>query len=307
MRLTEDMQRVVREQALGFVATVRADGTPAVSPKGTTSVWDEEHLVFLHIHSDGTVANLAMNPAVEVNVVDPIRRKGYRFAGHADTVFGGARFEEIVKRFERDRSTDRRVVKAAVLIAVRAAHELISPAYDDGSTEEDVARRFFGRHHRLFESTFLVESDSERVTFRGGYEISIARISQVEDVVAVWARAYEHTPSHETDDCDAVRTLITAADGCLLVAEHDGRVIGSVIAAWDGWRANLYRLAVAPEHRRQGVARHLIAAGEARLRARGARRSSALVARDDAAAVALWTGAGYRDEPLTGRFVHELR
>ena len=71
MRLTEEMQHVVREQALGFVATVRAHGTPALSPKGTTSVWDEEHLVFLHIHSEGTVANLATHPDVEVNVVDP--------------------------------------------------------------------------------------------------------------------------------------------------------------------------------------------------------------------------------------------
>src|SRR4051794_14178055 len=81
MRLTEQMRRVVTEQSLGFVATVRPDGTPALSPKGTTRVWDDGRLVFLHLHSPGTVANLAANPAVEVNVVDPIRRKGWRFAG----------------------------------------------------------------------------------------------------------------------------------------------------------------------------------------------------------------------------------
>src|SRR3954470_9410072 len=77
MRLTEQMQRVVTEQSLGFVATVRPDGTPALSPKGTTRVWGDSRLVFLHIHSPGTVANLAVNPAVEVNVVDPILRKGW--------------------------------------------------------------------------------------------------------------------------------------------------------------------------------------------------------------------------------------
>jgi len=36
--LTADMQRVVREQRLGYVATVCPDGTPSLSPKGTTTV-----------------------------------------------------------------------------------------------------------------------------------------------------------------------------------------------------------------------------------------------------------------------------
>lgn len=89
------------------------------------------------------------------------------------------------------------------------------------------------------------------------------------------------------------------------MAEQGGRIVGTVIAGWDGWRANLYRLAVAPEHRSRGLARRLVAAGEAQLRARGARRASALVARDDPAAVAVWAAAGYREEPLTGRFVRE--
>lgn len=134
--------------------------------------------------------------------------------------------------------------------------------------------------------------------------IRSARASEVDEVLALWARAYDdRAPSPQTEDRAAVRRLV---DGRLLVAEHNGRVVGTVIAAWDGWRGNLYRLAVAPEHRRQGIARQLVAGGEAHLRVRGARRLSALVARDDPAALALWTGAGYRDEPLTGRFVREL-
>jgi predicted pyridoxine 5'-phosphate oxidase superfamily flavin-nucleotide-binding protein len=44
--LTEDMKRVVNEQRLGFVATVCPDGTPNLSPKGTTAVWDDDHIVF---------------------------------------------------------------------------------------------------------------------------------------------------------------------------------------------------------------------------------------------------------------------
>lgn len=194
VRLTEDMQRVVREQALGFVATVRADGTPALSPKGTTSVWDDEHLVFLHIHSEGTVANLATNPNVEVNVVDPIRRKGYRFAGHAETLSEGARFEEVLGRFERERGTDRRRVKAAVLIEVTAAHEVISPAYDDGSSEAAVAQRFFAHHRALYEATFPADGASEEVASRDGYEISTDRRRLDLDVVHGFLRGAYWSP-----------------------------------------------------------------------------------------------------------------
>lgn len=76
MKLSPEMQRAVLEQRLAFVATVTEDGQPNVSPKGTTTVWDDERLMFADVASPGTVANLAANPHVEVNVVDPILRKG---------------------------------------------------------------------------------------------------------------------------------------------------------------------------------------------------------------------------------------
>jgi hypothetical protein len=49
--LTDDMRRVVGEQRLGFVATVCADGTPNLSPKGTVVVWHDHHLVFADLRS----------------------------------------------------------------------------------------------------------------------------------------------------------------------------------------------------------------------------------------------------------------
>ena len=76
-KLTADMKRVVAEQRLAFVATVCPDGTPNLSPKGTISVWDDEHLVFADIRTPGTITNLRKNPAVEINVVDPFAHKGY--------------------------------------------------------------------------------------------------------------------------------------------------------------------------------------------------------------------------------------
>jgi len=90
--LTDDMKRVVDEQKLGFVATVCPDGTPNLSPKGTTTVWDDDHLVFADICSPGTIENLRGNPAIEINVVDPVVRKGYRFKGRATVLDRGPRF-----------------------------------------------------------------------------------------------------------------------------------------------------------------------------------------------------------------------
>src|SRR2546423_2653095 len=99
--VTEDMRRVV-EAELSCIATVCPDGTPNLSPKGTTAVWDEQHLVFLDLFSPGTVANIeAGNPAVEINVVDPIRRKGYRFKGAAQVHRDGRVFDDVVQWYEQ--------------------------------------------------------------------------------------------------------------------------------------------------------------------------------------------------------------
>jgi predicted pyridoxine 5'-phosphate oxidase superfamily flavin-nucleotide-binding protein len=146
--LTEDMKRVVREQRLGYVATVCPDGTPNLSPKGTTTVWDDEHLVFADIRSPGTVANLGRNPAVEINVVDWFVRKGYRFKGRATVLTEGAQFEEIRAFYERQGILDAPLrIRAVVLVRVEQALPLISPAYDRGVTEDQV-REQWERYHR---------------------------------------------------------------------------------------------------------------------------------------------------------------
>lgn len=147
LKLDRDMQRLVRQQGLGFVATVCPDGTPNLSPKGTTTAWDDQHLVFLHLHSPGTIANLATNPSLEINVVDPIVRKGYRFKGEARVVTGGELFEQILDFYRRERDTDRTRVRAAVIMRVHAAAPIISPVYDSGATEVEVADRW--REHYL--------------------------------------------------------------------------------------------------------------------------------------------------------------
>jgi len=150
MELSADMQRVVSEQRLGFVATVTHDGRPSVSPKGTTSVWDERHLMFADIHSPGTVENLASNPNVEINVVDPIARKGYRFRGTATVYASGAEFDRGLARLRELGSTiAAERVRSIVVIEITDAAPLVSPAYDAGVSEDEVSERWLLHHTEL--------------------------------------------------------------------------------------------------------------------------------------------------------------
>jgi uncharacterized protein len=145
--IDEDMRRVVEEQRLGYAATVCPDATPNLSPKGTTAVWDDEHLVFADIRSPRTVENLHHNPAIEINVVDPILRKGYRFKGTGTVLTEGSMFEEVLA-FYRGRGLVHEV-RSAVLVKVERAEPLVSPAYDQGASEEEVRERWERRHQAL--------------------------------------------------------------------------------------------------------------------------------------------------------------
>jgi len=110
-----------------------------------------------------------------------------------------------------------------------------------------------------------------------------------------------------SDRAGDLERLIVETPSALFVAEaEDGSIIGALIAAWDGWRGNMYRLAVHPTHRRQGIGRRLLDAGERHLRELGTRRVTALVAHDDAVAGGFWDAAGYPVDQDIGRRVRNL-
>ncbi len=141
--LTQDMKRVVEQQRLAYVATVCPDGTPNVSPKGTLAVWDGDTLIFADIRSPRTMANLRANPAVEINVVDPLLRKGYRFKGAGAVHTDGTLFTAGVEFF-RTRGVAN-PIRAIVLVAVTRTLPVISPAYDLGASEDEVRARWLAR------------------------------------------------------------------------------------------------------------------------------------------------------------------
>src|SRR5690606_2643409 len=131
-----------------------------------------------------------------------------------------------------------------------------------------------------------------------------ATAADLDAVLAFWKVAAEGTSI--SDDRTGVERLVARDPEALILAEQDGELAGTVIAGFDGWRCHLYRLAVHPERRRQGVASALLAAAEERFTALGGRRADAMVLRDNATAHRAWRAAGYGPEERWRRWVKPL-
>jgi ribosomal protein S18 acetylase RimI-like enzyme len=133
------------------------------------------------------------------------------------------------------------------------------------------------------------------------FSIRDCRPEEVEAVLELWRQAT--TPS-VTDTEDDLRRAVAESCTNILIAEAGGRFVGSIIGTFDGWRGNIYRLAVHPHHRRQGIARALVAEVEKWLSKRGAKRITALVEKDHPWATGFWQAAGY---DLDSRIVRHVR
>jgi ribosomal protein S18 acetylase RimI-like enzyme len=133
------------------------------------------------------------------------------------------------------------------------------------------------------------------------WTIRTAGEEDIEAVLELWIVAGS-VPS-VSDSPEGLARLLATDSQALMVAERDGVLVGSLIAAWDGWRGSFYRLAVAPAHRRKGLATTLLREGERRLRKRGAVRLTAIAADDEESAMAFWQAVGYERQQHRARFV----
>ncbi|WP_238012514.1 GNAT family N-acetyltransferase [Dactylosporangium sp. AC04546] len=124
-------------------------------------------------------------------------------------------------------------------------------------------------------------------------------------LLAFWKLAAEDT-NRVDDDTAAVAALIRRDPEALVLAVDGDEIVGSLIAGFDGWRCHLYRFAVHPDRRRQGIGKLLLDAAEARFRSFGGRRADAMVLDDNTLAHHAWSASGYRAQPEWRRWVKGL-
>ena len=135
-----EIKNLVNFQKLGYVATVSPDGTPNLSPKGTIAILDDSRLVFANIRSPKTIENLTKNPSIEINVIDPFSRLGYRFKGLAKILSNGEDFENILDYFKQ--KGIKSSISHIVVVDVTSFSEITSPSYDLGLKKDDLVKKW---------------------------------------------------------------------------------------------------------------------------------------------------------------------
>jgi predicted pyridoxine 5'-phosphate oxidase superfamily flavin-nucleotide-binding protein len=138
--ITNEIKNFLNIQKLGYVATISSDGTPNISPKGTIIGWDDHTLSFANIRSPDTMNNLQHNPNIEINVIDPLLRKGYLFKGTARILKSDFLFEEILKHYKN--LGIKSPIDSIVLVDVSDVSSVISPLYDLGISEDEIKSKW---------------------------------------------------------------------------------------------------------------------------------------------------------------------
>ena len=138
--ITPEIKAFLDSQKLGYVATVSSDGKPNISPKGTIISWTSDLLAFANIRSPDTMSNLKINSAMEINVIDPLSRKGYLFIGTGKIIKDSSLFDEIVTYYRN--SGIQSPINSVVLVTVSSVSEVTSPLYDLGKSESEIKLRW---------------------------------------------------------------------------------------------------------------------------------------------------------------------
>lgn len=142
--LPDDCAEVFRGAGIAFIATTNDDETPNLSPKGTFKVLDAQQLVFGDVASPVTLHNVAQRPDVEVNVIDPLTRSGYRIVGTGRISNDPALLAHVLDGLDHDYG-----VTETVKIAVAGWRPIRSPRYDlYDATAEDTIRMWSSHYAR---------------------------------------------------------------------------------------------------------------------------------------------------------------
>jgi ribosomal protein S18 acetylase RimI-like enzyme len=122
------------------------------------------------------------------------------------------------------------------------------------------------------------------------------RLEDAEPVVALWGRCDLIRPTNDPRK-DIARKLKVRGD-LFLVAENADGIVGTIMIGYEGHRGWINYLAVAPEQRRRGLGRKLMAEAEQRLRAEGCPKINLQVRKRNVEAVRFYEALRYRQDEV---------
>lgn len=108
----------------------------------------------------------------------------------------------------------------------------------------------------------------------------------------LWRRVFADDPPWNAP-ASLIAVKLTVQPQLLLVALLDGRLVGAVMAGFDGVRGWIYHLAVAADSRRRGIGRQLIRAAEAGLLELGCAKVNLQVRASNREAIEFYRALGY--------------
>ena len=112
---------------------------------------------------------------------------------------------------------------------------------------------------------------------------------------ALWREAFPNDPPRNRAE-QSVPAKLAMNDDLLFVAVEDGKVIGSIMAGYDGHRGWFYSVAVRQSAKRRGIGTALVQTAEAALRRLGCCKINLQVRSTNAAVIEFYKGLGFSVE-----------
>ncbi|SAL49113.1 GNAT family acetyltransferase [Caballeronia telluris] len=120
-------------------------------------------------------------------------------------------------------------------------------------------------------------------------------------VIALWREAfpeYADASRPQRDPRLSIANKLATQPDLFFVGEVDSRVIGTIMAGYDGHRGWLYSLAVAEDMRRHGYGRALVQHAESELAIRGCPKVNLQILTSKSGVQAFYAKLGYRADEV---------
>jgi ribosomal protein S18 acetylase RimI-like enzyme len=115
-------------------------------------------------------------------------------------------------------------------------------------------------------------------------------------VISLWETVFGYDTAHSTPSL-AIDKKLQVNDDLFFVALVQAKVVGTVLAGYDGHRGWLYSVAVHPAHRKEGLGSALIRCAEQALIQRGCMKINLQIINGNESVSAFYASLGYAIEP----------